>query len=201
MEIILHRRNSIIELQQTDSRYGVEVDIRSNNKELIVQHEPFADGESFQDWLRLYEHGTLILNVKEEGLEEELLNILKKNGIDRYFFLDQSFPFLIRYANASGGNSAVRVSEFESVETALKLEGTVNWVWVDCFNNFPLSKEQADKLKKANFKLCIVSPELQGRVSEQEIQNLATTLLNRRIKPEAVCTKTPSQWENTPLCS
>ena len=201
MEIIHHRRNSIIELEQTDSRYGVEVDIRSNNKELIIQHEPFADGESFRDWLQSYKHGTLILNVKEEGLEEKLLSILKQNGIDRFFFLDQSFPFLIRYANASAGNSAVRVSEFESVETALKLQGTVNWVWVDCFNNFPLSKEQADKLKKASFKLCIVSPELQGRVSEQEIQNMAETLLNRGISPEAVCTKTPSLWEDTPLCN
>ena len=96
MEIILHRRNSIQSLKKTPITYGVEVDIRSKGEELILNHDPFQVGERFSEWIRNYKHGTLILNVKEEGLEEKILKYVNLHKIKSYFFLDQSFPFLIK---------------------------------------------------------------------------------------------------------
>lgn len=197
MELIAHRRNTLRDLLETQGKYGVEVDIRSHGDRLIIHHDPLVEGESFEEWLAQYKHGTLILNIKEEGLETRLIGLMKTYGVDNYFFLDQSFPFLVKWANAGEHRCAVRVSEFESIETALTLAGRIDWVWVDCFTRFPLSGSDAMRLQRAGFKLCLVSPELQGRSAEEEIPLLARLLAERGISPEAVCTKRPDLWEQS----
>ncbi|MET1530562.1 hypothetical protein [Burkholderia sola] len=47
MKIIAHRRNTIEALQATPEKYGIEVDIRSVADRLVIHHDPFVDGESF----------------------------------------------------------------------------------------------------------------------------------------------------------
>lgn len=194
MEIIRHRRNTSLELAETPHQYGVEFDLRSKGSRLILHHDPFVDGEEFGAWLERYRHGTLIVNVKEEGLEQAALDILRAQNVERFFFLDQSFPFLIKTARAGERRCAVRVSEYESIETALALSGRVDWIWVDCFTRFPLSKSDADLLHDAGFKLCLVSPELQGRSAEQAIPEMKSLLTSLDIAIEAVCTKAPDLW-------
>lgn len=195
MKLIAHRRNTLLELNETPTKYGVEVDIRSYGDKLIIHHDPFIEGESFNDWIAAYQHGTLILNVKEEGLESRLIALMKSYGIDDYFFLDQSFPFLVKCSKAGEHNCAVRISEFESIDTALTLTGKVDWVWVDCFTHFPLRHNDAKQLFDAGFKLCLVSPELQGRDGEIEIPQLIMLLTEQKIVVDAVCTKRPDLWE------
>jgi hypothetical protein len=201
MKLVSHRRNTVEELTATPRKYGVEVDIRSHGEQLIIQHDPFAAGAPFDDWIAAYQHGTLILNVKEEGLEPRLIALMQSKGIEDYFFLDQSFPFLVKWANAGEHRCAVRVSEFESIETALTLAGKVDWVWVDCFTRFPLTRDDARRLKLAGFKLCLVSPELQGRDAEIEIPLLAHLLVGLEIQADAVCTKRPDVWESVVDCA
>ena len=89
--------------------------------------------------------------------------------------------------------SAVRVSEYESIETALSLAGKVDWIWVDIFSYFPLTNESASKLKESGFKLCLVSPELQGE-NIQNISKLKSKLAIEEIYPDAICTKNPKLW-------
>lgn len=195
MQIIRHRRNTIEELKQTPEKYGVELDLRSFGNKIIIHHDAFVDAENFEDWIKFYKHKTLILNVKEEGLEAKLLEIMQQHKIEDFFFLDQSFPFLIKTAKSGEKRCAVRVSEFESVETALELAGKINWVWVDCFTKFSLDNADYKKLKAAGFKLCLVSPELQGRVDKKEIADMQKIMQQEDIMIDAVCTKTPELWE------
>lgn len=195
MNLIAHRRNTLADLAASPLQYGVEVDIRSRDGELIIHHDAFAEGELFEPWIAAYRHGTLILNVKEEGLEARLLALMAQHCIEDFFFLDQSFPFLIKWSGAGERRCAVRVSEFESIESALTLAGRVDWVWVDCFTKFPLSGADAARLQAAGFKLCLVSPELQGRPAELEISALAALLRDRAIVADAICTKRPDLWE------
>ena len=195
MHIIRHRRNTIAELASTPPSLGIEVDIRSYGDRLVTHHDPFVEGDAFEEWLESYRHGTLILNVKEEGLEDRLLDLMHRHRIDDFFFLDQSFPFLVRTARRGESRCAVRVSEFESVDTALGLGGMVDWVWVDCFLWFPLNRESADRLRGAGFKLCLVSPELQGRIAAEDVVALRATLAGQGITADAVCTKTPERWQ------
>ena len=199
MNIIAHRRNTLKELQATPLKYGVEVDVRSFGEKLIIHHDPFISGESFDVWIASYRHGTLILNVKEEGLEDRLIALMKSFGIKDYFFLDQSFPFLVRWAKTGERRCAVRISEFESIETVMTLTGQIDWVWVDCFTYFPLSHDDAKCLQDAGFKICLVSPELQGRNGEEEVPKLAKLLVERNIRADAVCTKRSDIWEKV-LC-
>ena len=195
MQIIAHRKNTIAELSQTPPQFGIEVDIRSWEKGLTIHHDPFAKGEDFKEWLKHYQHQILILNVKEEGLEAQLIELMKEHNISNYFFLDQSFPFLVKWAKLGEKRLAVRVSEYESINTALSLKDKVDWIWVDCFTHFPLSSEEAKQLKQANFKLCLVSPELQGRNAESEIPALKELLGTLGISVDAVCTKRPDLWQ------
>jgi hypothetical protein len=195
MKLIAHRRNTLAELKSTDPKYGIEVDIRSCGDELIIHHDAFVFGESFDEWIKAYRHGTLILNVKEEGLEARLIELMKQRGIEDYFFLDQSFPFLVKWSGKGESRCAVRVSEFESVDTALTLAGRVQWVWVDCFTHLALTREDARRLKEAGFKLCLVSPELQGRDAQVGVAQMTALLKDRDIAIDAVCTKRMDLWE------
>ena len=195
MKIIRHRRNTIQELQETSLELGIEVDLRSYGNDLIIHHSPFAKGELFTNWLKYFRHGTLILNVKEEGLENRILIEMEKQGIEDFFFLDQSFPFIIKTAKSGESRSAVRVSEYESINTTLSLAGLIDWVWVDCFSRFPLNKVATQQLKRAGFKLCLVSPELQGRMASYEIVAMRKLLNQENIEVDAVCTKYPKQWQ------
>lgn len=192
MEIIAHRRNTAALLAETPRDHGVEMDLRSEGGRLIIHHDPFAAGEDFEAWLAGYAHGTLILNVKEEGLEDRVLAAVAACGIERFFFLDQSFPFLIRTARRGERRCAVRVSEYESIDTALTLAGQIDWVWVDCFTRFPLTRADAGRLTGAGFKLCLVSPELQGRDAEIGIPALRAEVAGFDIA--AVCTKRADLW-------
>jgi hypothetical protein len=195
LQLISHRRNTISDLLATDPKYGIEVDIRSEGDQLVIHHDPFVAGESFNEWLNAYKHRTLILNVKEEGLETRLIALMQSKNINDYFFLDQSFPFLVKWSAAGEHRCAVRISEFESIQTALSLAGKVDWVWVDCFSRFPLDRQDAALLIDKGFKLCLVSPELQGRDATVEIPQMVSLLKEREISVHAVCTKRTDLWE------
>ena len=194
MDVILHRVNTKNALIKIPVNYGVEVDIRTKGNRLILQHEPFKNGEDFEEWLKFYRHKFIILNVKEEGLEGYVTNLMEKFKIENYFFLDQSFPFLIKISD-SNTRCSVRISEFESIYTAISLSGKIDWVWIDCFSKFPLTKEQVQSLRiDFGFKLCFVSPELQGRMSVMHVKKFIQELRSLDIHGDAVCTKFPELW-------
>ena len=195
MLYIAHRINDINQLKQTPSEMGVEIDIRSNGQDLILQHDPFTAGSKFYDWLKYYQHELIILNIKEEGLEERILSYLNEFHIKNYFFLDQSFPFLVKSAQQGQKQSAVRVSEYESFKTVKNLAGKVDWVWIDYFTKFPLDPSEVKELKQLGFQLCMVSPELQNYDPEIEICKLANLFESTEIKLDAICTKRPDLWK------
>lgn len=194
MIVIQHRRNTSEALKATPIALGIEVDIRSSGTDLMIHHDPFVQGELFEKWLINYKHKFLILNVKEEGLEEQLIELMIKFKIEDYFFLDQSFPFLIRISKSGNRRCAVRISEYESVETALSVGHLIDWVWIDTFTKFPLTKEHADQIKALSLKLCIVSPELHGRHDISALNELKKQLQEHSIVVDAVCTKVPALW-------
>ena len=193
MLIIHHRRNTKKLLNETKLNFGLEIDIRSNKKDLILCHDPFIDGPILDEWLKDYKHKFLVLNIKEEGLEEKIFFLMNKYSINDFFILDQSFPFLIKTINRGESRVSVRISEYESINTVLNLVGKVDWVWVDYFKKFPLNKSQYELLKKEGFRICIVSPELQG-FPVDELLMLKNNLYNSNILADAVCTKFPDLW-------
>ncbi len=187
MEFIAHRINTINELKEIPRQYGVEVDLRDSGKRLILVHDPFSDGIDFEDYIKNYKHGTLILNIKSERIEYKIIELINQHQVKSYFFLDSSFPMIYSLINVGENNIALRFSEFEAIETILLMQGKAKWVWVDCFSKLPLNPQNYKLLKQANYKICLVSPELQGR--EQDIIPYKRYLDDNNIKIDAVCAK------------
>jgi hypothetical protein len=184
---IAHRINTIKELGALPRQYGVEIDIRQWGKELILQHEPFMNGEKFEDYLKNYRHAFMILNIKCERVEHKVLELIKKYKVKRYFFLDSSFPMIHFLSKQGEKNIALRYSEFEGLDTVLAMKGKVKWVWVDCFTRFPINHATYKKIKNAGYKLCLVSPELVKR--DKDIEDYGKLLRSNNIFFDAICTK------------
>ena len=192
--IICHRKNTIKQLIDTPTEYGVEIDVRSYNNKIILNHDPMKNGEFLDNWIRKYNHKFLIINIKEEGLEKYIIKILKNKKIKDFFFLDQSFPFLIKTLNSNETMCAIRFSEYEDIKTINNLKKKINWVWVDHFSKFPLNKSISNSLKKKNIKICIVSPEIVKKTSIQNLKKLKNSIQKKNIHIDAVCTKNPEIW-------
>jgi hypothetical protein len=184
---IAHRVNTVQELKELPLEYGVEIDLRDFGSDLILQHDPFKTGELFEEYLAHYQHGTMILNIKSERIEFKILELLEQYKITDYFFLDSSFPMIYLLSNNGESRCAVRYSEYEGLDTVLSLAGKIDWVWVDCFSKLPLDIKIYQILKNAGFKLCLVSPELQGR--QTELIECKNYLNRENIIFDAICTK------------
>ncbi|CAA6814262.1 MAG: Unknown protein [uncultured Campylobacterales bacterium] len=188
MEYIAHRINKIDELKQVPKEYGVELDLRDYGDRLVLEHDPFISGEDFEEYLKHYEHQTMILNIKSERIEYKVLELLQKYNIQKYFFLDSSFPMIYQLSKNKEKNIALRFSEFEGLDTILNMKNRVKWVWIDCFNSLPIDKKNYKLLKENGFKICLVSPELQGQNKKLEIYK--QYLKEEKIIFDAICTKT-----------
>ena len=195
MEYIAHRINRIKELKKIPKEYGVELDLRDFGGRLVLQHEPFMDGEDFAEYLKHYDHGTMILNIKSERIEYKVLELVQKYNIKDYFFLDSSFPMIYSLSKSGEKNIALRFSEFEGIDTILNMKGKIDWIWVDCFSKLPIDNENYNLLKQHGFKFCLVSPELQGQ--DEKIEEYKKYLNDKNIIFDAVCTKiyNAKRWE------
>lgn len=188
---IQHRINTSALLKEVPVEYGVEIDLRTEGNDIILHHDPFCKGERFEDFLKGYQHGCLILNTKTEGMENRLTALMNQFSVKEYFFLDLSLPFLIKIVKGGCTKVAIRFSQYEPLEFVQKFEKLAEWVWVDCFTSNMLSKEVYDYLHN-HFKICIVSPELQGHPLEW-IQDFKTSFEGFTI--DAVCTKRVDLWK------
>lgn len=192
MRLIRHRVNTLRELAQLAPGLGAEIDLRSFGEDIVLNHEPFQPGDKLSEFLKVWsmaKRGTLILNPKEDGLEKWVIPALAAHKVEDYFFLDLPHPTIVRLTVKEGQPKvALRVSAYETVESALTLAGKADWVWLDCFSGQPLSRDVIGALK-GKFKLCAVSPELHAFPKE----NIAAFL---PLVPDldAVCTKHPDMW-------
>ena len=131
MEFIIHRINKIKELNKIPQNYGTEIDIRSKGSKLILNHEPYESGDILENYLENYIHKTLILNIKEAGIENDILRIIKSYPIKSYFLLDVEMPYMYSASKKGHRNIAVRFSEYENISLAKEFIKKLNWIWID----------------------------------------------------------------------
>ena len=96
MIIVCHRINTIKQLKKIPYNYGVEVDVRDYNNNLILNHDPFKKGENFLNYLKYFKHKFIIINIKSEGIEKRVYKILKQKKIFNFFLLDVTIPFIVK---------------------------------------------------------------------------------------------------------
>ncbi len=194
IQFIRHRVNQMEELKVIDPGWGVEIDVRSDLSrpgQLHLSHDPWVKGDDFEAWLRLFKsrslRGPLVVNTKEDGLEERLTDLLGQSGITNYFFLDTAFPTFKKWTlDKKDPRFALRLSAYETADN-FRFFGGDRWVWLDCFDAKPIDAQAISAL--AGFRLCLVSPELQGGPLESIAQfaPLAPHV-------QAICTKRPDAW-------
>lgn len=191
---IKHRVNQIEKLQDHLVSWGAEIDLRSDvtePKKIHLSHDAWVKGDDFEKWLEVFKskkiQGTLILNTKEDGLEERCLELMTAKSLDNFFFLDTTIPTLVHLGKKYKKYFAVRYSSYENLELCVALKEHATWAWVDCFNRQPVTVAEVLALKQAGFKVCLVSPELQGGQQSDKMNFKDLIAVS-----DAICTKFPN---------
>jgi hypothetical protein len=194
MELIAHRLNKISEIKKLSKKYGAEIDLRSSGSKIILHHDPYKKGEKLENYLSNYNHGTLILNIKESGIEKDAIKIIKKFDIKNYFLLDVEMPFICTNTKKINQNVSIRYSEYEPIETVNKFVKNIGWVWIDTFKTLPLSSRVNKTLNK--FRTCLVCPERWGR--PKDIVKYYIKMKKLNFFPNSIMTskKYFKVWEN-----
>ena len=193
---IQHRVNSIKKLENTNKNFGVEIDVRSYKKKLVLNHEPFKKSDLLSQYLKKFDHKFLILNVKEEGIEDLIHTYINKYKIKEYFLLDSTLPKIFESVKLRKKlGFCLRISKFEKLNGVNFFNKKIKWIWIDTFENeIPLSIEKLKFFSK-KFKLCLVSPEL---VKSNNIKLTKFLRINKnKLKFfKAVCSKDLLTWTN-----
>lgn len=194
MRLIAHRINTIADLYSLPEDCPIEFDLRDSGGEVIVTHDPFTNGTLFSNFAPLLKGRFCIVNIKSEGIEWRVLEMLKEHGVEDFFLLDCSIPMIHKLTQKGENRIAIRFSEYEPHESVLRWSGKVKWVWMDCFTKLMARKEDMKLFKLANLNVCLVSPELQGRPDDIDIY--INILTEQGISVDAVCTKAAnfSKW-------
>ena len=201
MLFIKHRVNKRSDLVTVKQEWGVEIDLRSHVDapgKIFLSHDPWVEGDDLETWVEGFNElqikGPIILNTKEDGLENRALEIMKRAKISNFFFLDTALPTLVKWAEGGRGKHlAVRLSLYEPLKSVELFLGKVDWVWVDCFGGKPLPVEMLRQLH-GKIKICVVSPELHGQSID-----LLSEFYDLYALADAVCTKQPEKWKQIQL--
>lgn len=190
-----HRVNAVSAISSIPKDVGAEIDLRTYGKDIILTHDSFTSGDRFEDWLKAYgkdRKGPLILNVKEDMLEEKAAELCQQYGLSNYFFIDVAFPTMRRLAESGFKGMSLRVSEYETLETARNFQGKVEWIWLDCFTGRVPEKGVIEEIHEMGFRIALVSPELH-KYGEDVIRRHFVAL-EYLFENDVVCTKRPDLW-------
>lgn len=149
--------------------YGFESDLRDYEYGLVISHN-IADKESpdaEEVFKLLQEYGDnycFAINIKSDGLKERLQQMLIKYNIKNYFTFDMSVPQMIEYKE-QGIVFFTRQSEYEKQPVMLEES---SGVWLDAFEDDSwIDKNLINGYLKKGKKVCIVSPDLHGKETQE----------------------------------
>ena len=196
MIFVKHRQNKIEDIDVLEDYFGIEVDLHSYGKNLVLHHDPFIKGPLFEELLKNYCHRFLIINIKEEGIENKVIKLLRKYKVKNYFLLDVTIPIIVKLNKINFYKLSLRVSKYENFLNILNFSKKNRWIWIDTFENkMPINISQLKILKKNKYNLCFVSPELvSGNKADIDIFYKNNSLLIKKM--DMVCTKFPDFWKS-----
>ena len=201
MEIIAHRgfwrkktdQNTVSAFKLAlNNCFGIETDIRDQNGHLVVSHDiPKKKLIRLSELFSIYSlnssNQTLALNIKADGLQKELLKLLRRYDIKNYFVFDMSIPESIKYSKTPL-NIYMRLSEYEKNYKNFVFKG----LWIDQFNSDWISPRQIKIYLKSKINICLVSSELHQRDQEQLWKMIIRNNIYK-YKNFSLCTDFPSE--------
>ncbi len=212
MDILAHRgkwekeedKNSLESLLLAlNLNFGIETDIRDFDGKLVISHDvPNKDSMPlnvlFQEYKVIQKEkgfaNPIALNVKSDGIHEELKKLLIDYEINNYFVFDMSIPDSLNYINY-GLNIFLRESEYEKI---LIDQSSFEGIWLDQFKETWFDKQILIEKIKSGKKVCIVSSELHARDHKYCWEVIASTLKelsNTEKRNIMICTDFPSEFK------
>jgi hypothetical protein len=203
MVILSHRgywsqpqeKNTLMAFQRSfTSGFGTELDLRDYCGNLVVSHD-IADSAcpAFSDVLELYRaHGKgvcLAINIKADGLQRPLLNMLNTYCVENYFVFDMSIPDAIGYLNHRM-NYFTRQSEFETIPSLYRQAAGV---WMDEFDDHWITAQHIQPHLADGKKVCIVSAELHGRAHSAAWSDYKKMANGSHMERFMLCTDLPQE--------
>jgi hypothetical protein len=173
MKILSHRgywkttaeKNTPIAFERSFSLgFGTETDIRDFNSKLVISHD-IADSNSvpveqiFEIYLNNNSHPPLALNIKADGLQGPLKELINTFAIENYFVFDMSIPDTLGYVK-TGLLYFTRQSEYEPIPALYEHSAGV---WMDSFIDDWIKEDHINAHVSAGKQVCIVSPDLHKR--------------------------------------
>ena len=162
-------RNTLAAFERSFSLgYGTETDIRDHCCKLVISHDmPNSNSlpiEAFFDVHKKYNARLpLALNIKADGLQDELARLLSAYEVSNYFVFDMAVPDGLQYIHKNI-RVFTRQSEFETLPAFYEdAEG----VWLDEFLDHWISDEIIEKHLSHQKSLCLVSPDLHKRAHKE----------------------------------
>lgn len=173
MKFIAHRgfwkleseKNSLKAIQRAvDNGYGFETDFRDCAGQVLISHNPPRGNEITAEVVfKLYQQfglqEPLALNIKADGLQDMMKDLLEKYHITNYFFFDMSICDTVIYVEKKL-KIASRLSEYEQEMPFYKDSSTV---WIDYFNSDGPTIQKVIQTLDDGKNACVVSPELHKR--------------------------------------
>ena len=200
MKIIAHRgfwkteseKNTMTAIKRAiENGFGFETDFRDYGGKILISHNPPKGIEMSADVVfKMYKDANskepLALNIKADGLQDMIKELLKKYDITNYFFFDMSVCDTVIYVEKKL-QIASRLSEFEK-EMPFYKDSSV--VWIDYFNSDGPTIQKIKQTLIDKKIACIVSPELHKRAYQQ----MWSQLLPYRDDPNVyLCTDFPNK--------
>jgi hypothetical protein len=176
MKILAHRGHWLAPPEKNSSaafarawsgEHGIETDLRDRDGGIVVSHDPAkADAMRFEALLQAHAAQApdtpLALNIKADGLQGPVSQLLAKYRVRDFFVFDMSLPDTLAYLRA-GMPVFLRLSEYESETTLFdKAAG----IWLDGFESEWWTPELIYALCARGKSVAIVSSELHHRPHE-----------------------------------
>ena len=200
MEILCHRglwvnnkeQNKLVAFKKAlENGFGVELDVRDMNSDIVISHDP-PEGKNallLEDFFQLYKtypdsSPWIALNVKADGLNSAIKNVIESYQIENYFTFDMSIPEMLRFKNI-GLKYFSRLSEYERDPIMIDY---ASGIWLDVFETQWYDEDYLNDLLRNKKDICIVSSELHGR------DNQSQWLLLKKIPDNSglmLCTDNP----------
>jgi len=173
MEIISHRgywkkteeKNTDIAFERSFSLgFGTETDFRDYLGNVVISHDIATAAcipaeKCFNSYNLFKCEGTLALNIKADGLQKSLKQLLEDSQIKNYFTFDMSIPDTIGYMRESLRFFS-RQSEYEPVPAFYE---QCNGIWLDAFTGDWYGAGLIFNHLKCKKQVAIVSPDLHKR--------------------------------------
>lgn len=174
--------------------FGTETDIRDYRGNLVISHDiPDENSMLLEDFFSIYvaydKSLPLALNVKADGLQEKIKELIQKYQIQNYFMFDMSVPDGLVYIKH---NLTVftRMSEYEKDPS---FYDEASGVWLDEFYRHWITKDIIASHLKNRKKVCIVSPDLHQRDYKKEWQDYKEISQQFNTPDLMICTDFPEE--------